>query len=128
MGLILLLLYRHQLAPMTDFFHQIRGVHKITHLEKPDALKQAVPYVGEVMLGHVRYGTFGKNSLESVHPFLRQNNWMHRNLIVASRCPRVRMIRGQICFPFVQDVKMYYYLLSLGIKLYLHLAEIYGFY
>lgn len=52
-------------------------------LEKPDALKQAVPYVGEVMLGHVRYGTFGKNSLESVHPFLRQNNWMHRNLIVA---------------------------------------------
>ena len=35
------------------------------------------------MLGHVRYGTFGKNSIESVHPFLRQNNWMHRNLIVA---------------------------------------------
>jgi amidophosphoribosyltransferase len=31
----------------------------------------------------VRYGTFGKNSVESVHPFLRQNNWMHRNLIVA---------------------------------------------
>ena len=35
------------------------------------------------MLGHVRYGTFGKNNIESVHPFLRQNNWMHRNLIVA---------------------------------------------
>ena len=35
------------------------------------------------MLGHVRYGTFGKNSIESVHPFLRQNNWMHRNIIVA---------------------------------------------
>jgi amidophosphoribosyltransferase len=34
-------------------------------------------------LGHVRYGTFGKNSIESVHPFLRQNNWMHRNLILA---------------------------------------------
>ena len=34
-------------------------------------------------MGHVRYGTFGKNSIESVHPFLRQNNWMHRNLIVA---------------------------------------------
>src|SRR5690606_5478824 len=32
---------------------------------------------------HVRYGTFGKNSIESVHPFLRQNNWMHRNLIIA---------------------------------------------
>jgi amidophosphoribosyltransferase len=36
-----------------------------------------------LFLGHVRYGTFGKNSLESVHPFLRQNNWMHRNLILA---------------------------------------------
>lgn len=35
------------------------------------------------MLGHLRYGTFGKNTIESVHPFLRQNNWMHRNLIVA---------------------------------------------
>ena len=35
------------------------------------------------MLGHVRYGTFGKNNVESVHPFLRQNNWKHRNLIVA---------------------------------------------
>src|SRR5690606_16732478 len=46
-------------------------------------LKRHVPYVGELMLGHVRYGTFGKNSIESVHPFLRQNNWMHRNLIVA---------------------------------------------
>ena len=45
--------------------------------------KQNIPYVGEVFLGHVRYGTFGKNSIESVHPFLRQNNWMHRNLIVA---------------------------------------------
>lgn len=45
--------------------------------------KKNIPYVGEVYLGHVRYGTFGKNSIESVHPFLRQNNWMHRNLIVA---------------------------------------------
>jgi amidophosphoribosyltransferase len=45
--------------------------------------KKHIPYIGEVFLGHVRYGTFGKNSIESVHPFLRQNNWMHRNLIVA---------------------------------------------
>jgi amidophosphoribosyltransferase len=45
--------------------------------------KQHVPYIGELLLGHVRYGTFGKNSIENVHPFLRQNNWMHRNLIVA---------------------------------------------
>ena len=35
------------------------------------------------MIGHLRYGTFGKNNIQNVHPFLRQNNWMHRNLIVA---------------------------------------------
>lgn len=52
-------------------------------LSHPEKLKEEVPYIGELMLGHVRYGTFGKNSIESVHPFLRQNNWMHRNLIVA---------------------------------------------
>ena len=52
-------------------------------LSHPEKLKEEVPYIGEAMLGHVRYGTFGKNSIESVHPFLRQNNWMHRNLIVA---------------------------------------------
>ncbi len=48
-----------------------------------DLQKKNIPYVGELFLGHVRYGTFGKNNIESVHPFLRQNNWMHRNLIVA---------------------------------------------
>jgi amidophosphoribosyltransferase len=42
-----------------------------------------MPYIGNLFLGHVRYGTFGKNSIESVHPFLRQNNWKHKNLIVA---------------------------------------------
>ena len=52
-------------------------------LEDGERLKALAPYVGELLLGHVRYGTFGKNSLESVHPFLRQNNWKHRNLIVA---------------------------------------------
>jgi amidophosphoribosyltransferase len=45
--------------------------------------KENIPYLGELFLGHVRYGTFGKNSIESVHPFLRQSNWMHRNLILA---------------------------------------------
>jgi amidophosphoribosyltransferase len=44
---------------------------------------QNMPYIGNVFLGHVRYGTFGKNSMESVHPFLRQSNWRHQNLIVA---------------------------------------------
>jgi amidophosphoribosyltransferase len=58
----------------------------VLHPEYVDdvALQKAnIPYIGELFLGHVRYGTFGKNSIESVHPFLRQNNWMHRNLIVA---------------------------------------------
>ena len=45
--------------------------------------KKEIPHISELFLGHVRYGTFGKNSKEAVHPFLRQNNWMHRNLIVA---------------------------------------------
>ena len=48
-----------------------------------DKQKKEIPHISEVFLGHVRYGTFGKNSKEAVHPFLRQNNWMHRNLIVA---------------------------------------------
>ena len=45
--------------------------------------EEIVPFQAELLLGHVRYGTFGKNNIESVHPFLRQNNWTHRNLIVA---------------------------------------------
>ena len=52
-------------------------------LEDIQKLKTKVPYLAEVMLGHVRYGTFGNNSVENVHPFLRQNNWKHRNLILA---------------------------------------------
>ena len=48
-----------------------------------DSLKKNTAHVSELFLGHVRYGTFGQNSVEAVHPFLRQNNWMHRNLIVA---------------------------------------------
>ena len=48
-----------------------------------ESLKKNIAHVSELFLGHVRYGTFGQNSVEAVHPFLRQNNWMHRNLIVA---------------------------------------------
>ena len=75
--------------PIKDIFAQINDRISRELEEHPEyannvALqKQNIPYVGEVFLGHVRYGTFGKNSIESVHPFLRQNNWMHRNLIVA---------------------------------------------
>ncbi|WP_103865779.1 amidophosphoribosyltransferase [Aquimarina sp. I32.4] len=75
--------------PIQDIFSQINDrINKelVDHPEYADDVaeqKKNIPYIGEVLLGHVRYGTFGKNSVESVHPFLRQNNWMHRNLIVA---------------------------------------------
>lgn len=46
-------------------------------------LKDNFPYLGEVMLGHLRYGTHGANTIENVHPFLRQNNWINRNLVLA---------------------------------------------
>lgn len=46
-------------------------------------LKENVSFTGEVLMGHLRYGTHGKNSVENCHPFLRQNNWMSRNLVIA---------------------------------------------
>ncbi len=52
-------------------------------LEDAAWLKQNKPYVGEVLLGHLRYGTHGDNTIETCHPFLRQNNWISRNLILA---------------------------------------------
>ena len=75
--------------PIQDIFKQINS--HINELLKnyPEAkgdvqaLKKLIPYLGEVYLGHVRYGTFGKNSIENVHPFLRENNWIYRNLILA---------------------------------------------
>jgi amidophosphoribosyltransferase len=75
--------------PIKDIFAQIndrisRELEEHPEYQNSVALqKQKIPYLGELFLGHVRYGTFGKNSIESVHPFLRQNNWMHRNLIIA---------------------------------------------
>ncbi|VXB36139.1 Amidophosphoribosyltransferase [Flavobacterium sp. 9R] len=75
--------------PIQDVFAQInsRINEELTlnpeYAESVALQKANIPYLGELFLGHVRYGTFGKNSIESVHPFLRQNNWMHRNLILA---------------------------------------------
>ncbi len=75
--------------PIQDIFDQINDRINEALEQHPeyqdnvDLQKENLPYIGELFLGHVRYGTFGKNSIESVHPFLRQNNWMHRNLIVA---------------------------------------------
>ncbi len=75
--------------PIQDIFAQINERATKEFAEHPEYIndvalqKRHIPYIGELLLGHVRYGTFGKNSVENVHPFLRQNNWMHRNLIVA---------------------------------------------
>lgn len=52
-------------------------------IQDPQWLKKNAPFSGELWLGHVRYGTYGGNSIEACHPFLRQNNWMTRNLVVA---------------------------------------------
>lgn len=75
--------------PIQDIFEKVnnrinQGLKENPEwLESAELQKENLPYLGELYLGHVRYGTFGKNSIENVHPFLRQNNWMHRNLIVA---------------------------------------------
>ena len=75
--------------PIQDIFKQINSHLNELLKSHPEAkadvqaLKKLIPYLGEVYLGHVRYGTFGKNSIENVHPFLRENNWIYRNLILA---------------------------------------------
>lgn len=75
--------------PIQDIFGQINArindeFAKDEQLAQDiDSQKKRIPYLSELLLGHVRYGTFGGNSIETVHPFLRQNNWMHRNLIIA---------------------------------------------
>lgn len=79
----------HEAQPIQHIFQQINERINNELNEHPEyansvqAQKENIPYIGELLLGHVRYGTFGKNSVENVHPFLRQNNWMHRNLIIA---------------------------------------------
>jgi len=75
--------------PIQDIFGQINERINLEFQKSPEIKdyinlqKKNIPYLGELYLGHVRYGTFGGNSIETVHPFLRQNNWMHRNLIIA---------------------------------------------
>ncbi|WP_460485617.1 amidophosphoribosyltransferase [Capnocytophaga sp. HP1101] len=79
----------NEAQPVQDIFTRINqrineGFKTNPALKDNVALqKRELPYIGEVIMGHVRYGTFGKNSIENVHPFLRENNWMYRNLIMA---------------------------------------------
>ncbi len=75
--------------PIRDIFNKIykgfeersKGDH--TLYNDAEWLKGNASFTGELLLGHLRYGTHGKNSIEACHPFLRQNNWMTRNLITA---------------------------------------------
>ena len=75
--------------PIQDIFNYINQRFALIEEENPallkdiDYLKKNAGFTGELFLGHLRYGTFGRNSIESCHPFLRQNNWLTRNLVVA---------------------------------------------
>ncbi|TSJ45541.1 amidophosphoribosyltransferase [Fluviicola chungangensis] len=75
--------------PIQDIFDHINKRFYEIGEENPELLKDVhylkknAGFTGELFLGHLRYGTFGRNSIESCHPFLRQNNWITRNLVVA---------------------------------------------
>lgn len=75
--------------PIQDIFDHVNsrfreiGEENPAHLKDVNYLKKHAGFTGELFLGHLRYGTFGRNSIESCHPFLRQNNWITRNLVVA---------------------------------------------
>lgn len=71
---------------LTDIFDEIgAALNDIPKEYRNDInyLRKHYPYAGEMLLGHLRYGTYGGNSIENIHPFLRQNNWMARNLMLA---------------------------------------------
>lgn len=71
---------------LTDIFDEIgTALNDIPKEYRNDInyLRKHYPYAGEMLLGHLRYGTYGGNSIENIHPFLRQNNWMARNLMLA---------------------------------------------
>lgn len=75
--------------PIQDIFDHVHGrFNDIAEGDKEkladsEWLKENAPFSGELFLGHLRYGTYGGNSIEACHPFLRQNNWMTRNLVLA---------------------------------------------
>ena len=71
---------------LRDLFQQVdRYFENLTseQLHDPVWLKKHKPFTGELLLGHLRYGTHGSNTIETCHPFLRQNNWINRNLVLA---------------------------------------------
>jgi amidophosphoribosyltransferase len=74
--------------PIKNIFEKVaKGIKKAEKNKPADAdvrwIYENVPFSGEVYLGHLRYGTFGRNSIEFVHPVMRQNNWKSRTLVMA---------------------------------------------
>jgi len=75
--------------PIADLFSYVNKRFKDLEITNPEKLndvewlKQNEAFTGELFLGHLRYGTYGKNSIENCHPFLRTNNWMTKNLALA---------------------------------------------
>ena len=75
--------------PIEDLFSQVMGrfantqKHHSERLKDAEWLQREHAFTGEVFLGHLRYGTYGRNTIERVHPFLRQNNWRSRTLALA---------------------------------------------
>ncbi len=73
--------------PIQDVFNKINK--KITAkreeelIHDPAWAKEHIPFAGELYMGHLRYGTYGRNSIEHVHPVMRENNWRSRNLVLA---------------------------------------------
>jgi len=75
--------------PIADLFLQIGK--EIAEIEKyqpdiknhPGLMKGHVNYVGELLLGHLRYGTQGKNNVEFCHPFIKRDTIPSRNLALA---------------------------------------------
>ncbi|MFC2113252.1 amidophosphoribosyltransferase [Bacteroidota bacterium] len=76
-------------AAINDVFRKISSDFKKSERKHPERFKDAnwakqhLPFAGELYLGHLRYGTYGKNQLDNVHPVMRQNNWKSRNLVLA---------------------------------------------
>ena len=76
-------------SAINDIFKKINSTFKKVEKKSTSLISDAawakknLPFAGELLLGHLRYGTYGKNNIESVHPVMRQNNWKSRNLVLA---------------------------------------------
>ncbi|MFH1937254.1 MAG: amidophosphoribosyltransferase, partial [Bacteroidota bacterium] len=76
-------------TPIKDIFSRIREAVKEIEERSPNRLRDTgwlkyhLEMYGELYLGHLRYGTFGSNTVESLHPIIRENNWMTKNLVLA---------------------------------------------